>query len=138
MSHWQTGKLDLKCSINILKKALINVMPDWEKHIKIDETGGLNVKFHGKNVEQTYQVVISGAIGLHSDIGFFQNKAGIWECGGDYSVDKLQGKLTGEVMRMRAIAIAQLRGYDVIRNEDTGNEIITEIRVDSDYAKELL
>ena len=60
MSHWQTGKLDLKCSLNILKKALINMMPDWEKHLLVDEKGNLEASFHGGAVSQKYQMVVPG------------------------------------------------------------------------------
>jgi len=142
MSHWQTGKLDLKCSLNILKKALINIMPAWEKHIVIDDTGNLTAAFHGGPVSQKYQLVIPGSKGgianLYSDIGIVKEADGSWSLGGDYSIDSLKTKLTSEVMRMKAIAIAKLRGYEIIRNEDDGDEMVTDIRVDSDKAKELL
>ena len=138
MSHWQTGKLDLKCSLNILKKALVNVMPEWEKYIAVDENQTLSAKFHGKAVDQKYQIVVAGAPGLYGELGITKTKDGTWEIGGDYAISTLKNKLTGEVMRMRAIAIAQMRGYEVLRNEDNGTELITEIRVDSEQAKELL
>jgi hypothetical protein len=138
MSHWQTGKLDLKCSLDVLKKAIINIMPEWEKTLKIDEKGGLSANFHGSPVEQKYQLVIGKSKDLYSDIGLFSNSDGTWEIGGDYSIKTLKNKLTGEVMRMRALAIARIRGYEVLRNEDTGDEFITEIRVDSDSMNELL
>jgi hypothetical protein len=138
MSHWQNGKIDLKCSLNILKKALINVMPAWEAHITTSDIPNLNATFHGKAVDQKYQLVVSKSANLYSDIGFVTNEDGTWEMGGDYSINALKNKLTGEVMRMRALAIAQMRGYEVIRNEINDNEIITEIRVDASKAKELL
>ena len=37
MSYWREGKLELKCGLNILKKALINVHAEWEQKIKTDE-----------------------------------------------------------------------------------------------------
>ena len=142
MSHWQTGKLELNCSLNILRKALINIMPEWEKHIKVDEKGELQVSYHGRSVKKTYQIVVQGSNsrikGLGSDIGLSRNESGSWEIGGDYSINTLKSKLTGEVMRMRAIAIAQMRGYEIIKNENNGDEIITDIRIDEDKAKELL
>jgi len=142
MSHWQTGKLDLKCSLNILRKALVNLMPEWEEFIQVDEKGGLNASYHGGPVKQTYQLVVSkgskNVPGLYSDLGLAKNKNGTWEIGGDYSINTLKQKLTGEVMRMRAIAIAQMRGYEIIRNENNEEEIVTDIRVDMDKASELL
>ena len=142
MSHWQTGKLDLKCSLNILKKALINIMPEWEKHLLIDEMGGLEASYHHGPVKEKYQIVVPGSKGgipnLYSDIGVVQESDGSWSLGGDYSVTSLKTKLTSEVMRMKAIAIAKLRGYEIVRNEDDGDEIVTDIRVDSDKARELL
>jgi hypothetical protein len=142
MSHWQTGKLELKCSLNILKKALINIMPEWEEHIQFDEHGKLQAKFHGNPVKNTFHLVVSGSSRtvpkLYSDIGLNQNQDGTWEIGGDYSVGTLKQKLTGEVMRMKALAIAQMRGYEVLRNKNGENEIITDIRVDIEKAKELM
>jgi len=142
MSHWQTGKLDLICSLNILRKALINLMPEWEEHIQIDENGGLSASFHEKPVKEKYQIVVPGSNReipkLYNDIAMTRTKDGSWTLGGDYSINTLKKKLTGEVMRMRAIAIAQIRGYDVVRNENNETENITEIRVDVEQAKELL
>ena len=142
MSHWQTGKLELKCSLNILKKALINVMPEWEEHIQVDEQGGLQAKFHGSPVKDTFQVVVAGSgrkvPNLYSDIGLNRNENGTWEIGGDYSIGALKQKLTGEVMRMKALALAQMRGYEVLRNSNGDEEIVTDIRVDAEKARELL
>ena len=142
MSSWQSGKLDLKCSLNILRKALIHLMPNWEEQIKVDENGGLHAQYHGGAVKPTYHLLVSGNSGVpglqHSDIGFMKKENGTWEIGGDYSVRTLQSKITGEVMRMRALTIARMRGYDVVRNESSDDEIITEIKVDIDAAKELL
>ena len=68
----------------------------------------------------------------------FQESDGSWSIGGDYSIESLKTKLSSEVMRMKAIAIAKLRGYEIVRNDDDGEEIVTDIRVDSDKVKELL
>lgn len=144
MSHWQTGKLELKCSLNVLKKALINVMPEWEKHIQVDENGQLTAKFHGNPVSDKFEMVIPGSSGapglynVYSDIGVRRTSGGEWEIGGDYAVSSLRKKLTGEVTRMKTLAIAQMRGYEVLRNENNEDEIITDIRVDVDKAKDLL
>ncbi|MFA7219126.1 MAG: hypothetical protein WC119_01180 [Synergistaceae bacterium] len=141
MSHWQTGKLELKCSLNILKKALINVMPEWEKHIQVDENGQLSANFHGNPVSDKFEMVIpgnSGAYGLYSDVGIRRTSGGEWEIGGDYTVNSLKKKLTGEVTRMKTLAIAQMRGYEVLRNENNEDEIITDIRVDVDKVRDLL
>ena len=43
MSHYLEGKLQLKCSIDLLKKALINIMPDWDKHIIVDPEGKIPI-----------------------------------------------------------------------------------------------
>ena len=138
MSHWQTGKLELKCSLNILRKALINIMPEWEAQMQVDENGGLSASYHNGPVKQKYQIVIHKGKGLYSDIGLSKNELGTWDIGGDYSINSLKKKITSDVMRMRAIAIATTRGYEIIRNTDNEDEIVTDIRVDADKAKELL
>ena len=74
MSHWQTGKLELKCSLNILRKALINLMPEWEAQMQVDENGGLSASYHNGPVKQKYQIVIRQGKVLYSDIGVSKNK----------------------------------------------------------------
>jgi len=145
MSHWQTGKLDLKCSLNVLKKALINIMPEWEEHMYVDEKGGLSTKYDAgtHNSKEKYELVVSSSkadrsAGLYSDIGFRKNEDDMWDIGGDYSIDSLKKKVTGEVMRMRTLAIAKLRGYEILRNDIGEDENVTEIRINAEDAKTLL
>lgn len=135
MSHWQTGQLQLKCSLNILKKALINVMPEWEKNIHTDEGGHLKAKFHGQNVEESFNLLVDKSGG---NIGFKKQEDGTWTIGGEYVPHDLKNKVTGNVMKMKAIAIARQRGYDVLRQTEDDEESITEIKIDSDKARQFL
>lgn len=137
MSHWQTGKIELKCSIDVLRKALINIMPQWEDKISTSETPSLTATFRNQPRSEKYNLVVSN-INYYGDLGFKKNEDGSWEIGGDHYMKPLENQLTGEVARMKAIAIAKMRGYEIIKNEEDDNIIVTEIQVDSEKAKELL
>ena len=139
MSVWQTGKLDLKCSIGVIQKALISIMPEWKSHIVTDENGELNAKLHGNIKKQKCHVLVKAdsKLKLYSDIGLYRNSIGTWELGGDYSIELLNNQLTSEVMRMKALAIAKLRGHEILRNESNEHESVTDIRVDEDKMMEL-
>lgn len=39
MSHWQAGKMSLKCTDRVLHRALVRVFPEWEGHIHIAPEG---------------------------------------------------------------------------------------------------
>jgi hypothetical protein len=43
MSHWQEGKISTKCSLGILREALINLVPEWEEYISIDKNSSLSI-----------------------------------------------------------------------------------------------
>lgn len=43
MSHYVKGKLKIKCSIDIMRRAIIAVMPEWAKHIRTDPQGRIPI-----------------------------------------------------------------------------------------------
>ena len=39
MSHWMQGKIkDLHCSLNKMRDAVVNIMPEWENFLIVDDT----------------------------------------------------------------------------------------------------
>ena len=72
MSHWQTGKLQLKCSMAVLKRALLNIMPDWESHLQEDASGKLSADNQWQGAKKGFNLVVKLRA---SDIGFKQGNS---------------------------------------------------------------
>jgi hypothetical protein len=134
MSHWQTGKLQLKCSMAVLKRALLNIMPEWEAHIREDASGKLEAdnRFgHGK--KSGFNLVVQLLPG--SDLGFKQEADGSWTAMYDaYDLPRkvrgeggIEGEVLQEVSAMRARAIAQINGLQIVKDSSVGNERIIEM-----------
>jgi len=88
MSHWRSGKLQLKCSLSILKRALISIAPEWESHIVDDKEGFLELySYQGNKKGSDYHLIIPGkgdpsrqaAPGFsYSGLGIRKQKDGSW------------------------------------------------------------
>ena len=153
MSHWQAGKLELKCSIDVLRRALIRIMPEWEDHIKIDESGRIpiytyrGVKLEGEGMHIMIPGIknptYAGAPGLkYNDLGLRREGDGTWTVQVDDSgltkVNHLREQIQGEVMRMKAIALSKIRGYQILQDESNEDETITDIAMDREMVKQFL
>ena len=136
MSHWKSGKLDLKCSLAVLKRALLNIMPSWEQYMKTSEDGGLTIynRFTDKS-RGGYNLSISlEAPGVsYADVGFKRMPDGSWSTDIDESylrvpeIQTLQGAVKREVNAMKAQAQAKLQGGRVVRVQTSGGR--TRVRV---------
>lgn len=135
MSHWQTGKIGLSCSLAVLRRALLNIMPHWEDHIQSDPNGKIDLyDYLGNLSKRDYQMMVPGRGHpgvegapdiVYNDLGFKQNEDGSWE----YIIDSagmrdpnLIGSLKQEVARMRVLAIARKRGCPILKDEMQGDE----------------
>ena len=122
MSHWQSGKIKLKCSIKTLQKALIDMMEEWKNHIYVSESGDLPLyTYQGEKDTETYNVVIPGCKNpnyraapgvVYSDIGIRKQEDGTWFVKADISglpheVRNFTGKLQASVA---AIKVKQIAG----------------------------
>ena len=114
MSHWANATLNLKCTLGTLVEALKKVMPEWEKHMQVDEGGGLDIYNPTESYTDTkkqkrggYNLVIKrGAPGIiYADIGFKAGENGQWEVaidrmglrGGRMEGGDLEGLLKEEI-----------------------------------------
>ena len=136
MSHWQTGKMKLKCSLAVLKRALINIMPEWEQHIKTDANGTLPIhsSYQGTSGKKFHLVVPKGKdTGVSgSDLGFAQASDGSWAITHDYLPRGLrdpEGQVLQQVATMKARAIAAVRGYQITQDQQVGNDHVIEMIV---------
>lgn len=132
MSHWQAGKLALKCSMGVLRRALINIMPEWNANIQEDESGKLSADNQWQGKKSGFNLIVK----LHaSDIGFKQEADGSWSAAYDNYVlprkmsGNLEGAVTQEVAAMRAKAIAQIKGFQVVTDSQIGQDRVVELLV---------
>lgn len=136
MSHWRSGKLDLKCSLAVLKRALLNIMPAWEQYMQTSDGGDLTIhnNYTGKSMRGYNLSVSLKAPGVSfADIGFKKANDGSWITDIDESylrvpeIQTLQGAVKREVNAMKAQAQAKLAKGRVIRVETSGGR--TKVRV---------
>ena len=143
MSHWRAGKLKIKCSISVLQRALLKVMPKWREYIKVDESGKLPIfNSYTRETKKGYHIVIPGgnnpmggkvpgvraAPGLnYADVGFRREEDGSWSVeidpmGLPYEIKNLEGVIGREVAAMRSRAIARAKGFSIAKDELEGNK----------------
>lgn len=134
MSHWQTGKMKLNCSLAVLKRALINIMPQWDKHIKVDPSGNLDLQGYGGTVKKGFNLVVpkGSATGIsYEDMGFKQESDDSWSVmRGTYlprTIRDPEGQVLQQVATMKARAIAAVRGYQITKDQKIGDEQVIEM-----------
>lgn len=155
MSAWVEGKLDLRCSIDVLRKAIINIHPEWEEHLIVDPEGQIPMyrfngerSYHGKGGDKTVHILIPGSghpgvntppdRGAHNDWGFKRSEDGKWEVTfadfGLRQAKKLESTIMGEIAIMKVKAVAKMKGYEILAQEENGEEKYVDIRIDTaDY-----
>jgi hypothetical protein len=152
MSAWVNGKLDLKCSLDVLKRAISNLMPQWAEHIQVDPSGKLSMyRYNGERRNDiTVQLVIPGPGNpnagsipdrmAENDWGFSQRKDGTWNIyAADYHKAEafdLANKAKAEVARMRMLAMAKLRGYQTTKNSVSQGKAEMEFLVPQEVAQQ--
>jgi len=128
MSEWMSVKLKLKCSLAVLRRALLNIMPQWEKHLAISETGGLTVyDMHG-HPEGGFHIKIpkGTATGLNwCDLGFKLGADGVWTVlidpgGVPRNLADIDKATLDEVGKMRARARAAMDGLSIVTDKAAG------------------
>ena len=134
MSHWQSGKMGLKCSLTILQRALIKIMPEWEKHIKIDPNAGLNVRgMQGGKSGFSLVIPYGSGTGIsYEDIGFKKADDGSWETArGTYipvKVKNLENKVSSRVAEMKSKQNAINMGFRPTGQVEEGGKIRIRMR----------
>jgi hypothetical protein len=158
MSAWVEGKLDLKCSIDVLRKAIINIHPEWENHLVTDNNGEIPMyrynqqrEYNGSGGDKTVHLLIpgSGHPGIetppgrtaHNDWGFKRSEDGKWEVTfADFGLSEareLEGNIKSEIALMKAKAVAKMRGFEILAQEEDEDEKYIDIRVDSSVYEQM-
>jgi hypothetical protein len=159
MSAWVEGKLQLKCSIDILRKAIINIHPEWEDYLVIDQNGTIPMyryngqkEYNGEGGDKQVHLLIpgSGHPGIKTppnrsadnDWGFFKESDDSWSVTyADYGLERakaLEGNIKAEIALMKAKAIAKMRGYEVLESGEDDEEKYVKIRVKTEKYKSLI
>lgn len=131
MSHWQKGKLKMACSVEVLRKALIRIMPQWEAQITVDVDGKLKAHNNWQGDLDGYNLVVKNG---SSDLGFKLNKDGTWETAYDaytlpQHVRNLDGSIIQEISSMKAKAIAKANGFEITQDAKIGEDRVIEMLV---------
>ena len=147
MSHWKSAKLDLKCSLAVLKRALINIMPEWEQYMKTSENSDITIhNSYTKEDRGGYSLsVAEAAPGVnYADIGFKRDKDGSWATDIDEAylrlpsgTNTLAGALKRELGIMKAKAQAAKMRAKMVSEQQVGNtkRLIIDIPVADKYKK---
>jgi len=133
MSGWLDCKLDLKCTAAVLRRALVNIMPEWERNIEEDPSGSLSA------ANTTYARMSGPKSGFNlvvrledCDIGFKQNADQSWSASYDPHLvprsmqrSGVDGTILMEVSAMRTRALAEIKGMRVDSDRmEGGNRVI--------------
>jgi len=136
MSHWQKGKISLKCSLNILQRALLNIMPQWKEHLEVSKDGNLvlNSSYESPKSGYSLAVRIGDETGVRgADIGFKKEKDGSWSFSYDYLPDGLPTDVDGavilEMSKMRARMLAKYQNLEIVKDEAEGDEHVIQYLV---------
>ena len=143
MSHWISGKLDLVCSLAILRRALLNIMPEWEQFMETAEGGSLSINnYHTNKTMGGYDLKVNLKQGgqrapgfQYADIGFKKNADGTWSTDIDETyiringVQTLQGAIQREVGAMKAQAIARQVGGRTVGVRTSGGRTKVKMHV---------
>ena len=147
MSHWMQGKIaDLHCSLDKMREALANIMPEWENYIQTSSEGSITVNSsHTRESKSGYHLRVpeNSGIGIrYCDFGMKQLDDGTWRI--EYDSGGLPSKMRNAPNALKdEIAAMTMRGRAEIDNlnmiEDSrGRNRRQVIRMTPDEAKRFL
>lgn len=133
MSKWMTAKCNLKCSLEVLRRAILGIMPEWEKYIKVSQSGNLTAGGMDGNIQGCSLVIQHGSgTGIsYNDIGFKLGEDGTWEAYYDHipsaipeKIRQPEKKVLDEVISMKSKLLAKSRGLSLLSEKREGGKII--------------
>jgi hypothetical protein len=147
MSHWQAGKIELKCSMELLVKALEEIKPEWKKHIHSSEQA--KFKLHGWDGTvdpEKYNIFVAGAknpnyqsapSNIYGDLGLLRKSDDTWGIKGDFSgirgVTNFEGALKASVAALKVKKIAQAtQGMQITSDTKKGKKRVIRMTVPVD------
>ena len=150
MSSWRSGKLQLKCSLGLLRKALTSIVKEWDQYIVEDEQGLLELYgYQGSKKGDNYYLVVPGkgdpyraaAPGFnYSGLGVRKQKDGTWVIDVDTSglpshAKNIVGKVNAFVAAEKVRKRAALQGNNIVSETTQGGKtkILMTAPVDPKY-----
>ena len=138
MSHWMEGRVEnLECSLDKMRVAIINIMPEWERHIETSTAGnivlhsgyvgGTKTGFHIKVPETTPGV-------SYCDFGMRRATDGTWHieydpAGLPDAMRNAPDALKNEINAMRARMIAEQNDLQIIEDKRDRRGVKQRIRM---------
>ena len=135
MSHWMSVKCEIKCSVDVMRRALIRLFPNWNEFMTVDPSGTLkivNSYDKGDRAGGTFHISVKGGGSRGAghaapelpwaDCGLKREADGTWTVvcdphSGSSWVRNLSGVVGAQVEQLRAIAQAQMHGNQVVHQE---------------------
>ena len=142
MSHWLQGRLDnLVCSLDKMRTAIINVMPEWEGHVEVSPEGNIEIynnftretkKGYHIRVPQNQELGIS-----YGDFALKQLGDGSWHIEYDpgglpQAIRNAPNALKDEIQAMRTREIASQNGIQIIEDSRSKKGIKQRLRMTPD------
>lgn len=154
MSKWVEGNLEMNCSIEVLKKAICNIMPNWEEHIIASETPKTMYRYNGMPIEseqgggyrEANVIIPGGNRGPHNrssdnDWGFLMMGDGKWKSiFADFNLQgakELESKIKAEIAKIKTLHLAKVNQYEITYHESNDEEEIIELKVDINKFKSM-
>lgn len=129
MSGWRSGKINIKCSIEILQDVLQKVMPKWKDRISIDKYGQLELK--DVNSTKCHVLVDRCKRGSNFDksdnyhpIGFVKNDDDTWTIHSMdfYNSSQLENQIKTELAIRKIKLEAKNRNAKIITSQDSNGQ----------------
>lgn len=80
MSSWRSGLLSIKCSIDVLQKALVGIVPEWRDRIVVGNDLKVNNQDCDLIIKSDKDSGVSTRRRLYHPVGFRQEEDGRWIC----------------------------------------------------------
>ena len=149
MSKWVEGQVEMNCSIEVLKKAICNIMPHWADHIIATENPQAMHRYNGELLDmgqggglRSANVIIPGGgrsvhpqdRGVDNDWGFLKTEDGKWKTiYADFNIEgakDFENKIKAEIAKLKTLNLAKINQYEITYHESNDEEEIIEMKVD--------
>jgi hypothetical protein len=130
MSELMPCKLSLKCSLAVLRRALLNIMPQWEKHLTASDAGDLTIYDMLGTAFKGFSIKIPKGEGTGlrwCDLGFKLGEDGTWSAmidpgGVPGNISNIDKVVLNEVGKMRQRVRAVMDGLVIATDKATGRD----------------
>lgn len=149
MSHWMAVKCEIKCSVDVMRRALLRLFPNWTEFMTVDPQGTLKIVNSYDRSDKaggTFHISVKGGGSRGAgnaapylpwaDAGLRREADGTWTvvCDPHSSsswVRNLSGVVGAQVEQLRTIAQAQQNGNQIVHQEtEDDGTTITDVAIE--------